>query len=67
MKKIHKVAISTILIFAFILFVVVAAWQPCAYAFIAPAILAVIGISYLITAIVAQKSENKKISISTNA
>ncbi|MDE5841700.1 MAG: hypothetical protein K2H11_01840 [Malacoplasma sp.] len=67
MKKIHKIAISSILALAFILFIAVAAWQPCAYAFIAPAILAVIGVSYLITAFVAQRIENKKVSISTNA
>ncbi|BAC44142.1 hypothetical protein D8X55_05120 [Malacoplasma penetrans] len=60
MKKIHKIAISTILALSVILFIVVAAWQPCAYAFIVPAILTVVGLSYLGAVFFVSKSENKK-------
>ncbi len=67
MKKVHKIAISTILSLALILFIVIAAWQPCVYAFIVPAILAVVGFSYLIAVLTVKKNEKKRIKSSINA
>lgn len=61
MKKIHKIAISTILALSAIMFIVVAAWAGpiCAYAYIIPAVLAVVGISYFFGAFFSSKNTNK--------
>lgn len=63
MKKVHKIAISTILALAAILFIVIVAWQPCAYAFIVPAVLTVVGLSYLGAVLFASRNANKKIVV----
>ena len=67
MKKIHKIAISVILAMAAILFIVVAAWQPCPYAFIVPAVLAIVGFSYLATVYFANRNQKRNKAIAVNA
>lgn len=67
MKKQHKIAISVILIVSALLFIALAAWNPCSYALIVPAFLAVVGLSYLVVAKISSKNENKSNLISVNA
>lgn len=67
MKKAHKIAITSILALASILFLVLGIWNPCSYALIVPSILAVIGISYFVVAKINAKNENKQKKLAVNA
>lgn len=69
MKKIHKIAISTILALSVVMFIVVAAWAGpiCAYAYIIPAILAIVGISYFFAVFFSSKfAKNSSKKSNTN-
>lgn len=59
MTKVQKIVVSTFLILAAVLFVVLAAWNPCAYALIVPSVLAFIGFTTWIVAKVDAKRNNK--------
>lgn len=63
MKKSQKITAAFFMIAATILFIVVGVWNPCSYAMIVPAFLAIVGISIALIAWVQAKNENRQLAL----